>query len=64
MYFQSIHTVVNYIKLRFQQKAYLNCFAKFESILLSATKGELFENHISSICDFDGGDLNKNSSKT
>ena len=59
IYFQSIHTVVNCIKLRFQQKTYLNCYAKFESILLSAAKGELFENHISSICDFDGGDLKK-----
>ena len=33
-------------------------------MLLSAANGELFEEHILSICHFDEGNLNKNSLKT
>ena len=52
IYCQSINTVINCIKSCFQQKDYLNCYAKVESVLMSVSKGGLFEEHILSICDF------------
>ena len=64
IYFESVDTIVNCIQSRFQQKNYLNCYAKVESILLCAAKGESFEEHISSICDFYGDDLSTNNLKT
>ena len=48
---------MNCIKLCFEQKDYVNCYAKVESILLLAAKGEPFDEHILAICSFYGDDL-------
>ena len=48
---------MNCIKSCFEQKDYVNCYAKVESILLLAAKGEPFDEHILAICSFYGDDL-------
>ena len=50
--FKSIDTVVNCIKARFEQKDYVNCYAKVESTLLLAAKGESFDEHVLAIYSF------------
>ena len=48
---------MNCIKSRFEQKDYVNCYAKVESTLLLAAKGEPFDEHILAICSIYGDDL-------
>ena len=63
IYFESIDTVVNFIKSRFEQKTYDNCYAKVESTLrfhssiLLAAKGEPFDEHVLTICSFYADEL-------
>ena len=64
IYFESIDTVVNCIKSRFEQKDYVNCYAKVESTLLLAAKGEPFDEHILAICSFYGDDLDQHNQHT
>ena len=58
-YFESLDTVVNCIKSRFEEKDYVNCYAKVESTLLLAAKGEPFDEHVLAICSFYGDDLDQ-----
>ena len=64
IYFESIDTVVNCIKSRFEQKDYVNCYAKAESTLLLAAKGEPLDEHILAICSFYGDDLDQHNLHT
>ena len=57
IYFESIDTVVNCVKSRFEKKYYFNCYAKVESTLLLAAKVEPFDEHILAIGSFYGYDL-------
>ena len=57
IYFESIDIVVNCIRSRFEQKDYVNCYAKVESTFLLAVKGEPFGEHILAIYSFYGDDL-------
>ena len=57
IYFQLIGAAVNFIKSRFEQKDYVNCYPKVESTLLLAAKGETFDEHILAICFFYGDNL-------
>ena len=59
IYFESLDTVVNCIKSRFEEKDYVNCYAKVESTLLLAAKGEPFDEHVLAICSFYGDDLDQ-----
>ena len=64
IYFESIDIVVNCIRSRFEQKDYVNCYAKVESTLLLAAKGEPFDEHILAICSFYGDDLDQHNQHT
>ena len=64
IYFESIDIVVNCIRSRFEQKDYVNCYAKVESTLLLAAKGEPFDEHILAICYFYGDDLDQHNLHT
>ena len=55
---------MNCIKSRFEQKDYVNCYAKVESTLLLAAKGEPFDEHILAICSFYGDDLDQHNQHT
>ena len=59
IYFESINIAVNWIKSRFEQKDYVSCYAKVESILLLAAKGEPFDEHILVICPFFANELDQ-----
>ena len=64
IYFESIDTVVNCIKSRFEQKDYVNCYVKVESTLLLAAKGESFDEHVLAIYSFYGDDLDQRNQHT
>ena len=64
IYFESIDTVVNCIKSRFEQKDYVNCYAKVESTLLLAAKGEPLDEHALAICSFYGDYLDQHNQHT
>ena len=64
IYFEPIDTFVNYIKSRFEQRDYVNCYAKVESTLLLAARGKPFDEHILAICYFYGKYLNQHNLQT
>ena len=55
---------MNCIKSRFEQKDYVNCYAKVESTLLLAAKGESFDEHVLAIYSFYGDDLDQRNQHT
>ena len=55
---------MNCIKSGFEQKDYVNCYAKVESILLLAAKGEPFDEHILTIFSFYGNELHQHNLHT
>ena len=52
------------LKSRFEQRDYLNCYAKVESTLLLAARGEPFDEHILAICYFYGKYFNQHNLQT